>query len=120
MLDQLDVQYSTNGVQWSGQADFTAPAVLRYIRIVNNTDSAVTCDLEKLGVTAENLKMNPSVLEHSFTNALKEGKWDNLFDGDKRDDRINIDKLDDILLLGDRIRATAIQYDSAKKAKEGE
>ena len=35
-------------------------------------------------------------------------------------DRINIDKLDDILLLGDRIRATAIQYDSAKKAKEGE
>lgn len=43
-----------------------------------------------------------------------------LFDGDKRDDRINIDKLDDILLLGDRIRATAIQYDSAKKAKEGE
>lgn len=72
-LDQLAVQYSTNGVQWSGQADFTAPAVLRYIRIVNNTDSAVTCDLEKLGVTAENLKMNPSVLEHSFTNALKEG-----------------------------------------------
>ena len=82
-LDQLAVQYSTNGVQWSGQADFTAPAVLRYIRIVNNTDSAVTCDLEKLGVTAENLKMNPSVLEHSFTNALKEGKWDNLFDGDR-------------------------------------
>ena len=35
-------------------------------------------------------------------------------------DRINIDKLDDILLLGDRIRATAIQYDSAKKAKDGE
>ena len=27
--------------------------------------------------------MNPSVLEHSFTNALKEGKWDNLFDGDR-------------------------------------
>ena len=50
---------------------------------MNNTDSAVTCDLEKLGVTAENLKMNPSVLEHSFTNALKEGKWDNLFDGDR-------------------------------------
>ena len=38
---------------------------------MNNTDSAVTCDLEKLGVTAENLKMNPSVLEHSFTNARK-------------------------------------------------
>lgn len=43
-----------------------------------------------------------------------------LFDGDNRDDRINIEKLDDILPLGDRIRATAMQYDSAKKAKEGE
>lgn len=30
-----------------------------------------------------------------------------LFDGDNRDDRVNIDKLDDILPLGDRIRATA-------------
>lgn len=43
-----------------------------------------------------------------------------LFDGDNRDDRINIEKLDDILPLGDRIRATAMQYDSAKKAKEEE
>ena len=43
-----------------------------------------------------------------------------LFDGDNRDDRVNIDKLDDILPLGDRIRATATQYDAAKKIKEGE
>lgn len=33
---------------------------------------------------------------------------------------VNIDKLGDILPLGDRIRATATQYDAAKKAKEGE
>lgn len=45
-----------------------------------------------------------------------------LFDGDNRDDRVNIDKLDDILPLGDRIRATARQYDEAanNKNKEGE
>lgn len=43
-----------------------------------------------------------------------------LFDGENKDAKVQIDKLDDILPLGDRIRATAVQYDAAKKAKEGE
>lgn len=46
--------------------------------------------------------------------------WVGLFDGENRDDRVNIDKLDDILPLADRIRATARQYDAASKSKENE
>ncbi len=37
------------------------------------------------------------------------------FDGDLRDDRVEIEKLDDILKYADRIRATAKQYDSGQK-----
>lgn len=43
-----------------------------------------------------------------------------LFDGDTKDDRVEIEKLDDILPLADRIRATAKKYDAAQRAKEGE
>lgn len=43
-----------------------------------------------------------------------------LFDGENKDDRVEIEKLDDILPLADRIRATAMKYDAAKKAKEKE
>lgn len=45
-----------------------------------------------------------------------------LFDGENKDAKVQIDKLDDILPLGDRIRATARQYDDAanSKNKEGE
>lgn len=43
-----------------------------------------------------------------------------LFDGDNKDDKVDIEKLDDILPLADRIRATAMKYDAAKKGKEGE
>lgn len=43
-----------------------------------------------------------------------------LFDGENRDARVQVEKLDDILPLCDRIRATAMQYDAAKKTKEGE
>lgn len=45
-----------------------------------------------------------------------------LFDGENKDAKVQIDKLDDILPLGDRIRATARQYDDAanNKNKEGE
>lgn len=43
-----------------------------------------------------------------------------LFDGDNRDDRVNIDRLDDILPLGERIRATARQYDAATNSKNRE
>lgn len=40
-----------------------------------------------------------------------------LFDGERKDDKIEIQKLDDILPLADRIKNTAIQYDSAKQDK---
>lgn len=43
-----------------------------------------------------------------------------LFDGENKDDRVEIEKLDDILPLAERIRATALKYDAAKKTKEGE
>lgn len=39
--------------------------------------------------------------------------------GEYKDARVDIEKLDDILPLADRIRATAQKYDAARKAKEG-
>lgn len=41
-----------------------------------------------------------------------------LFDGDNNDDRVEIEKLEDILPYADRIRATAIKYDEASSAKK--
>lgn len=38
-----------------------------------------------------------------------------LFDGDNNDDKVEIEKLEDILPYADRIRATAVQYDDASK-----
>lgn len=43
-----------------------------------------------------------------------------LFDGDNRDDRVEIEKLEDILPYADRIRATALQYDEAARRKNSE
>lgn len=76
------IQYSLNGIEWTDAADFNEPQIMRYIRIVNPTEKAITGTLTKLGISANNLKITPTMSETSFTNPLREGKWEYMFDGD--------------------------------------
>ncbi len=80
-LEALTLSHSRNAAQWSPAADAAESVVLKYVRLYNDTDAAVTFDLEKLGVVVESAKADPKFLETNLTNGLKEGSWANVFDG---------------------------------------
>ena len=82
-LDALTCEYSVNGAQWTAADAFSGTAVVKYVRLHNGTGSAVTFDLQKLGITVEGAKADPRFLETNLTNGLKEGAWTNVFDGDE-------------------------------------
>ena len=80
-LDSLTCAYSVNGSQWSAVDSLNGSAVVKYVRLYNDTNAAVTFDLGKLGVTVESAKADPRFLETNLTNGIKEGAWSNVFDG---------------------------------------
>ena len=82
-FEGLEFAYSVNGAQWTAADSLAGSAAAKYVRLYNDTGSAVTCDLQKLGVTVESTKADPSFLETNLTNGLKEGAWTNVFDGEE-------------------------------------
>lgn len=73
------------------------------------------------GVNFCNILLDNNIQKPLFRLHFNKRPWRvGLFDGENKDDRLEIEKLDDILPLADRIRATAQKYDAARKAKEGE
>lgn len=80
-LDGLSLAWSVNGTQWTEAGTFAEPAALKYVRLYNGTDAAVTFDLKKLGVVVESTKADPEFMETNLTDGLKEGSWANVFDG---------------------------------------
>ena len=67
-----------------------------------------------------NILLDDTIRQPLFRLHFNKRPWRvGLFDGEVKDDRVDIEKLDDILPLADRIRATAQKYDAARKAKEG-
>lgn len=72
------------------------------------------------GVNFCNILLDDKITKPLFRLHFNKRPWKvGLFDGDTKDDRVEIGKLDDILPLAERIRATAKKYDAAK-AREGE
>ena len=78
-LDGLKLEHSTNAAQWS--SPFHGTAVVKYVRLYNDTNAPITFHLRKLGVVVESTRADPKFLETNLTNGLKEGSWDNVFDG---------------------------------------
>lgn len=73
------------------------------------------------GVNFCNILLDDKITKPLFRLHFNKRPWKvGLFDGDAKDDRVEIEKLDDILPLAERIRATAKKYDSARTTKEGE
>ena len=79
-MSGLKLQYSENGAVWKdAPADFSGESA-RYVRIWNTGQTTKDIQIEKLAVTVTNVAIHPSVIESSFAQ-LKEGSWENLFDG---------------------------------------
>lgn len=74
------VQYSENGVIWEEAGELMQGRRARYVRLYNGTGEPVSFDLEALRVTVASISIHPQVTESSFP-GLKEGAWENLFDG---------------------------------------
>ena len=80
-LENLSFEYSVNGAQWAAADGFEGNEVVKYVRLYNGTDAAVTFDLGKLSAVVESEKADPRFLETNLTNGIKEGAWTNVFDG---------------------------------------
>ena len=82
-LEGLRFEYSANGGQWNAADTLEGNAVAKYVRLYNDTGSAVSFDIQKLAAVVESAKADPKFLKTNLTNGLKEGSWTNVFDGDE-------------------------------------
>ena len=82
-LDGLKFQYSANAGQWTAADELDGTAIVKYVRLYNDSASAITFNLAKLGAAVESAKADPKFLETNLTNGLKEGSWANVFDGEE-------------------------------------
>ena len=80
-LNGLNFEYSINGTQWTAADGLTNSTVIKYLRLYNGTGAAITFDLQKLAASVESAKANPKFYQTNLTNGLKEGSWENVFDG---------------------------------------
>lgn len=76
----LTIEYSINGSTWSQFEEESAN--LKYIRLINKTNTNINLDINEFGISITNLKVNPKMMETNLTNGLKEGDYKNLFDND--------------------------------------
>lgn len=80
-FDNLTLQVSCNGIEWENVNDFTDSKVFKYLRVINLTNKDISGQINKLAATISNLQINPTISDTNLKNDLKEGKWENLFDG---------------------------------------
>ena len=81
-IENLTLEVSDNGTVWTPVTDLSQSQVLKYVRLINKTDQAITFDVENLSAVVEKTKANPKFLESNLDNGLKEGYWENVFDGE--------------------------------------
>ncbi len=108
----------------TGPTIVTSPDELQAFYLVKSLLMG-TVDPERValrdGVNFCNILLDDKITRPLFRLHFNKRPWKvGFFDGDTRDDRVEIEKLDDILPLAERIRAAAKKYDAAQKAKEGE
>ena len=108
----------------SGPRIETTPEELQAFYLVKSLLMG-TVDPERVairdGVNFCNILLDDKITKPLFRLHFNKRPWKvGFFDGDTKDDRVEIEKLDDILPLAERIRATAKKYDMARTAKEGE
>ena len=80
-LGGLKFQCSVNASQWDDASTLIGHAVVKYVRLYNDTAAPITFKLDKLGVVVDSTRANPKFLETNLTNGLQEGTWANVFDG---------------------------------------
>lgn len=80
MANGLSLVYSTNGDVWKS-ADSINGATVKYVAIKNEGDQAVKVAASNITFTASSDEISGKMIENSLKNPLKEGSWDNVFDG---------------------------------------
>ena len=82
--DKLTLEYSLYGDTWqavkAGEQNKHLEA--KYIRLINKGEEAVNVNLKRLAMVVENLPNNLRFKESNIKE-IKEGKWDNMVDGNK-------------------------------------
>lgn len=79
----LVLEYSYNGTQWKEAplAGDSEGVAVKYLRLMNKTEAAVTANIQKVGMSVKYLKADPEFLSTTIA-GLAEGTYDNVFDGD--------------------------------------
>lgn len=81
LADGLSLVYSANGDIWK-DAESIRGAAVKYAAVRNDGTEPVTVNAQSLVLTISSDEISGKMIENSLSNALKEGSWDNVFDGD--------------------------------------
>lgn len=80
----LVLQYSLNGIVWNDMPASCDGTAARYVRLYNSAETSINFTLSDFTVSVYGNSIQPSVNSYSAElSSLKEGFWDNLFDGDE-------------------------------------
>ena len=78
----LTLEYSFNESDWHNAETADVPAGVKYFRLVNDTDDAITFNLDKIAMNVQYLRAEASLANATVSGSLIEGSYDNVFDGD--------------------------------------
>ena len=78
----LTLEYSYNGQDWTTAGSVEDVVGVKYLRLINQTEAAVTTDLQKIEMNIKYLKAEPTLKISTVSNGFSEGKFENIFDGD--------------------------------------
>lgn len=80
--DGLTLEYSFNEDIWYNADAAEVPVGVKYFRLVNDTEDAVTFDLGKIAMNVQYLRAEASLVNATVSGSLTEGSYENVFDGD--------------------------------------
>lgn len=100
----LALEYSYNETTWAAADDSEQPVAVKYLRLINKTNAAVTADVTKIGMMLKHYTAEPTMLT-TTTSGLSQGAYDNIFDGDYATY---------VLTNGSQVNGTYITFDFGK------
>ncbi|MBR5565015.1 MAG: beta-N-acetylglucosaminidase domain-containing protein [Roseburia sp.] len=79
----LTLEYSYNEEQWTIVEENTSDVAMKYLRLINRTNTAVTTNIEKIEANLQLLQGEMALLASTMNGGIETGSYDLVFDGER-------------------------------------
>ena len=79
----LTLEYSYNEEQWTTVEDDTRDVAMKYLRLINRTNAAITTEVEKIEANLQLLQGEVALSASTMNGGIKTGSYELVFDGER-------------------------------------